>query len=193
MTLKDATMTAEAFFAYAELPENALRNLELHDGVILDMPSPSQLHGLVAAQTLFVFMLFVRDHPIGFVFGDSNDYVLAPGLIYKPDVSFIARHRLPKLVKHFRGAPDIAVEVISPGKTAAEMVEKVEKYLRYGSRLVILMYPEHKTVRVHRMQADGAVLVRTLSGDDWLDGEEVLPGFRVQVRTLFPDLPVEEG
>ncbi|MBK8022137.1 MAG: Uma2 family endonuclease [Chloroflexi bacterium] len=138
-------------------------------------------------------LFYLENQALGYVFGDSNDYILAPDLVYKPDASFVTKERLPALPRHLRGAPDIAVEIVSPSNSAAEMVEKVENYLRYGSRLVILMYPEQKTARVSRLQSDGAILTRTLTADDWLDGEEVLPGFRAQVNTLFPDLPAAEG
>lgn len=193
MTTREVLITAEEFFEIAENPENESRLLELHDGEIVEMPSPDLLHNMVVMLISGAFWDFLKEHPVGYVFGDNTDYILSRGLVYKPDVSVVAKERLPVLTKRFKGAPDIAVEVVSPSNYEPEMIEKVENYIRYGSRMVLLMYPLKKTIRVCRPQEDGTVNIRALKAEDWLDGEDVLPGFRVQVKTLFPDLPVEEN
>lgn len=191
MTTKELLYTAEEFFEFVQRPENVSRSFELHQGVIVEMPSAELLHGWIAMMFAQSVTRYLDQHPIGFVFGDSNDLILAPDVVYKPDAFFIVKERLSSIPRYFRGAPDLAVEVISPSNSDAEMLGKVEDYIRYGSRMVLLMYPERKTVRVCRPQPDGTINVRALTADDNLDGEDVLPGFRVLVRTLFPALPVE--
>ena len=109
-----------------------------------------------------------------------------PNKVRKPDVSFIRRGRLPggKRPKgHCRIAPDLAVEVVSPNDLYDEVEEKVGEYRRAGVRLIWVIHPPTRTVRVHRL--DGTVT--DLTEADELSGENVIPGFRCAVRELFAD------
>ena len=87
---------------------------------------------------------------------------------------------LPK--GHVRIPPDLAIEVVSPNDLASDLDEKVEDYQKAGVELVWVIQPESRTVSVYR--SDGSV--SRLHQDDELSGEEVIPGFRCQVRSLFP-------
>lgn len=109
-----------------------------------------------------------------------------PEKVRRPDASFIARGRLPggrRPKGHCRVAPDLAVEVVSPNDTYSHLEEKVAEYLGAGVRLVWVIDPPTKTVRVHR--ADGSTA--TLHSGDELSGEEVIVGFRCRVADLFDD------
>ena len=190
MTIQDRVYTNEEFLAYSRLPENADRNYELIHGVIVEMPSPSPLHGWIVAQIVFLLRLYLSEHNIGDAFGDANDVDLAPGFVFKPDASFFSREQLPALPDTFRISPDLAVEVVSPSNTETEMLFKVEKYIQYGSRLVWVVYPEKRVVVVYRPATDGGGLaLQKLTADDTLTGEDVLPGFSTLVHKLFPELP----
>jgi Uma2 family endonuclease len=81
-------------------------------------------------------------------------------------------------------APDLLIEVVSPYDTAQEVLEKVILWMRFGVRLVWVVYPSTRSVMVYRSAED--VSVRQI--DDVLDGDDVLPGFRCPVRALFPYL-----
>jgi Uma2 family endonuclease len=87
---------------------------------------------------------------------------------------------LPK--GHVRIAPDLAVEVVSPRDLAPELDEKLEDYRKAGVRLVWVISPESRTVTIYR--GDGSV--SRLHEDDVLSGEDVIPGFRCEVRSPFP-------
>ena len=107
--------------------------------------------------------------------------------VRKPDVTFIAKERLSRdemPTGHCPIVPDLAVEVISPNDLYYEVSEKVDEYLRAGVRLVWVVDPHTKSIRVHR--ADGTL--QDLHEADELSGELVVPGFRCLVRTLF-DVP----
>lgn len=109
----------------------------------------------------------------------------APDKVRSPDASFIRSSRLPKpsaMRGHIRVAPDLAVEVISPNDLAREVDAKVAEYLGAGVRLVWIINPDSRTVRVHRL--DGTI--SGLKESDNLDGEDVLPGFRCTLRDIFP-------
>jgi Uma2 family endonuclease len=104
-----------------------------------------------------------------------------------PDVSFIAQARLPdgSVPEGFiPGAPDLAVEIVSPGDRAEEVYGKVREYLDAGARLVWVVWPRHRAVTAY--PPDGQS--RELREDDELDGGAVLPGFRVRVGDLFADV-----
>ena len=109
----------------------------------------------------------------------------APKKVRRPDVSFVRLERMPldeaMSDGHIGIAPDLAVEVISPNDLAYEIDEKVDEYETAGVKLIWIVNPETKAVRVHR--ADGSV--RVLREKDELDGEDVLPGFRCRVADLF--------
>lgn len=191
MQIKDKLYTTEEFREFENHPENAEKSFELINGVIVEMPSGTPLHAWIAFQIDYLIRNFFGANEIGHVFGDSIDYELAPELILRPDASFISAARMPKFPKQFKFAPDIAVEVVSPSNTLKETQTKVEAFIRYGSQLVWVLFPDEKTVRAYRPAGDGQITFKTLTADDILDGETVLPGFSVKVADIFPTLEVE--
>ena len=105
-----------------------------------------------------------------------------------PDVSFIAKDRLQGIKRlpkgFFQGAPDLAVEVISPGNTFEEIYNKLVEYFDNGCRLAWVIRPDEQSVLVYRQpQPD-----RLLKLGDQLEGEEVIPGFALPVADLFAEL-----
>lgn len=115
----------------------------------------------------------------------------APKKVRRPDVSLISVTRMSPVEAmsdgHLRIAPDLAVEVVSPNDLAYEIDEKVDEYEAAGVKLIWIVNPETKAVRVHR--ADGSVTV--LREGDILEGEDIVPGFRCRVAELF--LPATQG
>ena len=132
-----------------------------------------------------------REHDCGEVNGSNAGYQCYedvfpddPDRLRKPDVSYISLDRLPKepMVKgHCPIVPDLAVEVVSPNDLSEEVEEKVDEYLRAGVRVVWIVYPQTKLIRVHR--ANGTV--QDLHLHDELSGEDVIPGFRCPVSEVF--------
>jgi Uma2 family endonuclease len=188
MALKERIYTNKEFGAFVDLPENADKLFELIDGVIIEMPSPSPLHGLIAAEILFLLKLYLKEHDIGFVVGDANDFVLAEGLVFKPDVAYISRAQMDKLPLKFEFSPDIAVEVASPSNTSHELMRKIVAYLEHGSKQVWVVYPDDKTLFVYHPHEDGGIYLRVHTATDTLDGSDVLPGFNVSVGDFFPEI-----
>lgn len=133
----------------------------------------------------------------GWVLPEGTSYECfpaAPEKVRRADVSFIRRERLSLGLATAEGHlpifPDLAVEVLSPNDLAYEVDAKVREYLGAGVRLVWVVNPDAKTVKVHRLRGAGTIL----GEHDELDGEDVLPGFRCRVGDLFlPPPGVETG
>jgi Uma2 family endonuclease len=113
-------------------------------------------------------------------------YVLRrmPDTVRGPDISFVSVARLPsnQIPETFiPGAPDLAVEIISPSSRWSEVEEKVADYLAGGARLVWLVDPRERRVVVRYPDRAPAVLAE----NDTLDGEDVVPGFTLPVAELL--------
>jgi Uma2 family endonuclease len=141
----------------------------------------------IAGQVYHRIESFCRSQCLGWAFPEGTSFQCFPDdpdKVRRADVSFIRFGRLPKEQPpegHIRLAPDLAVEVVSPNDLAYDVDSKVEDYLQAGVRLVWVVNPVARTVRVHRPDGPGA----TLRADDELTGGEVLPGFRCLIRELF--------
>ena len=100
------------------------------------------------------------------------------------DTTFIRNERLPADLSHaFDGAPDLAVEVISPGNAAADMLAKVRDYLNHGSEEVWLLYPKLK--ELHRYRRDEVGTVRVYTKSDVIDAAPLFPGLTLAIADLF--------
>ncbi len=151
------------------------------------MMSPAgSLHGTLALRIGAYIQIFIDENDLGYAFAAETGFVLetSPDTVRAPDVSFVRTERLPAegLPKsYFPGAPDLAVEVVSPYDRASEVQEKVQEWLRHGTLLVWVVEPESQTVIVYR--SDGSATVLQKGGE--LDGEDVLPGFSYSLDRLF--------
>ena len=145
----------------------------------------------IAARIIFLILLFLEDRKLGEVFGSDASYQCfphAPKDVRKPDVSFIRGERFPggRLPEgHCRIAPDLAVEVISPGDIAYEIDEKVSDYLKAGVRLIWVVYPFLQRVTVFRGTPSSLGAGSELFAGDQITGEDVLPGFSCAVAQFF--------
>src|SRR5262245_20352488 len=176
-----ALMTADE---YARLPDDGVR-YELQAGVLVSEPIPISRHARAQVRMAVVLERFVEPRRLGYVFGE-NGYLLAtdPDTVRGPDVSFVRADRFDpdEAARGFlRGAPDLAVEILSPSNRPGEIHGKVADYLAAGCKLVWVVDPKRRIVTVYRT----LLSPRRIGVDDLLDGEDVLPGFSVPVSALF--------
>ena len=182
MRVKKMLLTAEELI---RLPTVG-RRLELVDGELYEMPPAGARHGSVAMRVGIFVGSYVRANRLGEVFAAETGFILRrnPDTVRAPDASSVSSARLPPggLPGGFlEMAPDLAVEVVSPGDSAREVQEKVEDWLRSGVRLVWAIYPATRTVTIYRTPDDAQVL----SESDTVDGGQVIPGLTFPVSDLF--------
>jgi Uma2 family endonuclease len=157
---------------------------ELVRGELVELMPVKILHGKLVARLLAWLVVFLESHPLGSAMTEVG-VVLArnPDLVYAPDILFLSRERerAADSEKFFEGAPDLAVEVLSPDDRAGKIQEKIRDYLAYGARLVWIVDPESRTVTAYHPSGEAHLY----SGQDTVTGEDVLPGFSFTPARLF--------
>ena len=155
--------------------------LELDRGILVRMPPAGALHGTLASLITRLVDEHVEAEELGVVCGADTGFVLArkPDIVRAPDASFVAG-ACPQAVRH-QGAPDLAVEVVSPSDRIDNLDKKIEEYFAAGTRLVWVLHPRTRSVHVYRSPTDSFAL----GENDELSGGDVLPGFRCAVRRCF--------
>jgi Uma2 family endonuclease len=164
--------------------------LEFLDGVVTPKMSPKGPHSGLQAEFAFLFKVYLRLNPIAEVYTElRTNWTDRASLI--PDVSVYLTERIPTtpagdVADDFWTPPDIAVEIASPGQSANDQTARANLLLQNGVRVVVLVEPLQRRVRVAR---PGQPIV-TYLGDDTVTIEDVLPGFSFGVHELFSTLRV---
>jgi len=159
---------------------------ELVRGELRMMAPAGSEHGAIIMNLAYLLASHVRQQGLGVVFGAETGFVLArgPDVVRGADVAFVRANRIPASgmpKKFWEGAPDLAVEVISPGDSLEEVEEKVDDYLNAATPLVWVVNPRRRTITIHRPGRDPQVLREA----DTLTGEDVIPGFQCEVLAAF--------
>lgn len=176
-----APMTAEELLT---MPDDGMRH-ELVRGELTTMAPAGWEHGVVSARVVELLSSFVRAKGLGVVLTTDTGFTIErePDTVRAPDAAFVRADRVPA-PEDRRGfaelAPDLVVEVVSPNDRWTEVTDKALMWLDAGVRLVWVVDPAKRLVVVHRERGDDR-----LRGDAVLDGEDVLPGFRLPLADLF--------
>jgi Uma2 family endonuclease len=174
-------MTAEKLL---ELPDDGMRH-ELVEGELRTMTPAGERHGWVALGIGARIFEHVEREGLGRAYAAETGFVLhrGPDTVRAPDVAFVTTDRLtPEPTTGFAElAPDLVVEVVSPSDRASEVSSKALMWLDAGVRLVWVVDPQARLAAVHHPGG----LVTVLREDGVLDGEDVLPGFRLPLATVF--------
>jgi Uma2 family endonuclease len=143
-------------------------------------------HGKIALRLGALLLDYVQAHELGDVFAAETGFVLTrdPDTVRAPDVAFVRRERidaLDDLTGFVPLAPDLVAEVISPNDTFSQVEEKTLFWLHSGVRVVLVVDPENRTVRVMR----GAEDMQLLNEGSQLAIDDVIPGWQLNVADLF--------
>jgi len=162
------------------------RRCELVNGELREMSPSGFEHGAVTLNLGHLIRTHVKANSLGVAVGAETGFLLRrnPDTVRAPDVGFVKTSRIPasgRPVGFWEGAPDLAVEVVSPSDTITEVDEKVDDYLSNGTSMVWIVNFQRRTVTVHRANANPIILREK----DFLDGFDLLPGFRCPVSEIF--------
>ncbi len=142
-------------------------------------------HSLICVRLATRLANFVEKHKAGEIFDSSVGCRLAPDLLLSPDVSFVSKARLAKIGiapdKFLSGAPDLVVEVLSPGDRMTQISRKLEHYFDYGTKLAWLVNWRKGQIIIY---TPDSVESLTRVGDV-LTGGAVLHGFRCKLGEIF--------
>lgn len=188
MVMERQYISAAGFLEIVDSPGYEDRLVELVEGEIVEMSKPSGLHGQITFLLSLKIGNYVVDNKLGIVTAAETGFIVernADGrdTVRALDIAFLSSARAPRVLPDqlLDIAPDLAVEVISPSNDAADIRLKIRQLLDAGTALVWIVYPDLRIVDVHTR--DGST---TLEADDTLSGGEVLPGFEIPAREIFP-------
>jgi Uma2 family endonuclease len=157
---------------------------DLVEGELVPMSPPGFDHGCIVLDIASALRDFVRSRKLGLVAVEAGFVVSHdPDTVRSPDIAFVRADRVPPRGARgfFEGAPDLAVEVISPFDRASEVIAKAQEWLRSGCVAVWVIDPETKTATIYSTPAQTLFL----ASDDALVCEELLPGFRLPLSQAF--------
>ena len=176
---------------FVRFPDDGMRH-ELIDGEHYVTPSPNTKHQAIAFNLANAFGGYLRAHPIGAAFIAPFDVVFSDLDVVEPDLLYISRDRAEILTKqHVRGAPDLAVEILSPGTRKTDEVIKRKLYDRFGVREYWVVDPELEAIKIYRRSGDAFPRAAELSveHEDTLT-TPLLPDFSVALTEIFA-VPLE--
>jgi Uma2 family endonuclease len=184
MSTTAALMTAEELL---RLPRGEFR-YELINGELKRMSPTGHEHGRITIRLTVPLAQHIRANRLGEVYAAETGFRLTsnPDTVRAPDIAFICQQRVDKVgttTGYWPGAPDLAVEVLSPDERAPQVTRKVSEWLTAGAREVWVVSPKLRNITVYRALNDVAVFTE----QDQLDGGEVVPGFRMDVAEIFRD------
>jgi Uncharacterized protein conserved in cyanobacteria len=167
------------------MPDDGFR-YELVKGELRKMCPAGHEHGRVAMKFGWRLAQHVDANNLGVVFAAETGFLISsdPDTVRAPDVAFVSKDKVEQVGRgkgYFPGAPDLAVEVVSPGDTHAEVEEKAIDWLMAGTAMVLTFNPNKRTVTVYRSLKH----ITILDENAILDCGDVVPGFKVAVKDIF--------
>ncbi len=182
MSATTKLMTAEELIM---LPRGRMR-YELVKGELIEMSPSGHKHGRIVMNIGAPLTVFVKTHNLGAVYGAETGFklVVNPDTVRAPDVAFVSREQIERIGDpegYWPGAPDLAIEILSPGDRVVEVEKKVKEYLEAGARMVCAVSQKLRNVTVYRSLTE----INVLTENDTFDGEDVVPGFSIAVKEIF--------
>lgn len=188
MEVQQCIFDVDEFWQFVCQPENADKRFELINGELVEMPQPGEEHGFIAGEIAFYIRLFNSDRKLGILTVAAGYYSQKDrSTVLGPDVAFrrVDASAPPLQKKWAPTMPDLAVEIKSPSNTLAELRQKAAIYLRHETQLVWIVIPDRRGVEVCQLDANGEVEREFIAEDGALSGEDVLPGFSLELSLLF--------
>ena len=168
------------------LPEDGYLH-EVVNGELVMSPKNNWQHGEICARLLTALKAFADRHHLGAVWDSSTGFWMKNRNCRAPDISFVSKARLKGLRRSspafFQGAPDLAIEVLSPSTSRRDLDERLKDFFASGTRLAWVIDPDRELIEI----CHSPTRRRLLGPGGHLDGEDVLAGFRYAVTDLFKE------
>jgi Uma2 family endonuclease len=168
------------------LPEDGYIH-EVVNGELVMRPKNNWQHGEICARLLTALKTFADSRRLGVVWDSSTGFWMDNLNCRAPDISFVCKERLIGLNRRepafFKGAPDLAVEILSPSMTRRELDERLKDFFSSGTKLAWVIDPDRELVEICHSPTQR----RLLGSGGSLDGEDLLPGFQYPVADLFKE------
>ena len=182
-------ITAAEFWA---MPDDPGHRYELVDGELIDMDGAPR-HGIVTMWIGHLLTDHISRNKLPLAVGAATGFQMSPYTLRFPDVHVTTWERMAAYEADAGGfphfAPDVAIEVVSPSNTAAELDRKTAEYFANGARAVWIADPGPRTVAIRRPGMPEQVY----QGDAMLYGDPEIPGFACRVSEIFAVLDLQPG
>lgn len=169
------------------LPMGDIGPCELVEGEIVQMSPTNMEHAFLESEIGRLLGNFVVERQLGWVLvGEVGIYTrYNPDSVRAADVAFISKERIPQRLRQgfLKVAPELVVEVVSPGDGWLELHDKIEEYFAVGVVWAWVVEPKNRTIRVYH----SPITMQKLTIEDTLQGEGVLEGFVLPLVKLFAD------
>ena len=182
LTVKHRPLTVHD---YMQLPEDSGKKTELIEGDFFMSPSPNRFHQKILGRIFGPIWAYLQANPIGEVYAAPFDVTLTDLNVYQPDICYFSKSRYPSLTEHGAdGAPDLVVEILSPGSVKHDLGVKKEIYARTGVEEFWSVDPVKRTVTIYQLSENSTTPRATLVAGKTLT-TPLLPGLKIKVRDVF--------
>lgn len=189
MAIQERLYTVDDVWELAHRPENDNIHFELIDGELFEMSPPGLQHGDLAVEIAYYLKDFVKKQDLGKVTVETGYHPPDTRVtLLSPDVAFFSKERMPQSDprKYVPIMPDLVVEILSPSDSLRQIRRKAAIYLNNGTELVWIVRPSEMGVDVCRSAEGAGLQIDFVGPEGKLYGEDVLPGFELALKLLFP-------
>ena len=171
---------------YLQLPDE--ERYEIIQGELTMAPAPDSNHQITSREIEFPLYRFVREHDLGEILDAPIDVILRKDIVLQPDILFVAKERREIIQKRgVFGAPDIVIEIVSPGSVQADRHRKKSIYQEHGVREYWIIDPRNKSIEIFGLTEHGYEL-HSMAEESGVVKSIVLAGFTLDIEPIFQQL-----
>ena len=158
---------------------------QLINNQLVMSPSPLATHQYIVARISRIMLNFLEDNDLGGYAGGTVDVTFDDNNVFQPDFVYVAQERISDIVKlRLEGAPDLAIEILSPSNAKYDLRQKKATYEKYGVREYIIFDPVAKTADLFTLK-DGSYYLHQKAQENELLHSIILPGFSFDLGYLY--------
>jgi Uma2 family endonuclease len=171
---------------YMQLPEGT-KKTELIEGDLIMSPSPKRFHQEIVGRIFGMIWAYLQVKPLGRVYASPFDVTLTDLNVYQPDICYFSKSRYASLTEQGAdGAPELVVEVLSPGSVKHDLGVKKEIYARTGVEELWIIDPAKRTIAIYDLPDNSTAPRATLTEGKTL-ATPLLPGLKIKLRDVFAE------